>query len=349
MSQTIIKKLLTYYFLIMNTKKIIIGLIMLIIIIVSLILTINPKKNRPSPEQETITIGMVTFPGYAPLFIAKEKGFYGNTNVKLVFIESLGDLRSALQTGTIDAYEMTYDMFQSVKDIAPDAVAFLATDDSQGADGIVAPKTITKPADLKGKMVGIEPGFPAYLALLSYLHQGGLTLADVNFKDIPTKDVPAAYLSKSVVVAGAYEPYLSELLSKSKDSHMLISTKETPGLAMEFMWVTPKTLNEKHDALVDVAQGYFKAVELIKSNPIDAFATAAPTFGISTEEMASFQEGIIWPDLAHNRKLLGQNVTADSATKMFAYVGGVLRENNETNLTLNPADHITDIIIKAVK
>ena len=332
----------------MNIKKVILTLIALAVIIVVIVLALNPKKDTSVPKSETITIGMVTFPGYAPLYIAKEKGFYGNTNVKLVFIESLGDLRSALQAGTIDAYEMTYDMFQSVKDVAPEGVAFLATDESQGADGIVAPKTITKPADLKGKTVGTEPGFPAYLALLSYLHQGGLTLADVNFKDIPSKDVPAAYLSKSIVVAGTYEPYLSELLAKSKDSQLLISTKETPGLAMEYMWVTNKTLTEKHDALVDVAQGYFKAVDLIKTNPAEAFAAAAPAFGISAEEMASFQGGIVWPDLARNQKLLSGN-GADSAATMFAYVGDVLRENGETNITLKAANHLTDKIIKAVK
>lgn len=330
-----------------NIKKFISILLLVVVVIIIIILT-RKSTDSKQEQKQTLTIGMVTFPGYAPLYIAKEKGYYGNTDVNLVFIESLGELRSALQSGTIDAYEMTYDMFQSVKDITPDGVAFLATDESRGADGVIAPSSITTPEQLKGKTIGTEPGFPAYLALLSYLHKGGLTLADVNFKDIPSKDVTAAYLSKSIEIGGTYEPYLSELASKAKDSHILISTKETSGLAMEFMWVSKKTLSEKQDALIDVAQGYFKAVDLINTNPNEAFTATAPTFGITKEEMASFKDGIIWPDLAYNKQLL-QGLDEKSAVSMFTYVGNILRENNETNVTLKAKDHISDAIIKQLK
>ncbi len=338
-------------------KKNILWIVGVVIVLIIIVVAISMRQNAPSgnvtsnepvKKSQEITIGMVTFPGYAPLHIAKSKGYYGNTNVKLVFIESLGELRSAMQSGTIDAYEMIYDMFQSVKDVTPEGVAFLATDESRGADGIVAPNSITKPEDLRGKTVGTEPGFPAYLALLSYLDKGGMTLADVKFKDLPSKDVVAAYLSKSIDVGGTYEPYLSELASKAKDSHILISTKDTSGLAVEFMWVTPKTLADKKDALLDVARGYFKATDLIKTNPDEAFASAAPAFGISKEEMALFKDGIVWPDLAYNQQLL-EGKGEKSASVMFPYIGDILRKNNETNITMKADDHITDSILSQIK
>lgn len=329
-------------------NKLIWVLIVVVLVAVGFLIFGKKPTDLKVEQNPKITIGMVTFPGYAPLFIAKEKGYYGKTEVDLVFIESLGELRSALQSGTIDAYQMTYDMFQSIKDITPDGVAFLATDESRGADGIIASTSITTPEQLKGKVIGTEPGFPAYLLLLSYLDNAGLTLADVSLKDIPSKDVTSAYLSKSIEIGGTYEPYLSELVSKAKDSHILISTKDTPGLAMEFMWVSKKTLSEKKDALIDVAQGYLKAVDLISSNPDEAFAAAAPAFGITKEEMASFKDGIVWPDLEYNKQLL-QGSDEKSASSMFTYIGNILRENNETNITLKAKDHISDEIIKQLK
>lgn len=330
-----------------NIKTFITVLLLVLAIIIIFILAKKPKDSTIDQKQK-ITIGMVTFPGYAPLFIAKEKEYYGNTEVNLVFIESLGELRSALQSGKIDAYQMTYDMFQSVKDITPDGIAFLATDESRGADGIIASTSIRTPEQLKGKIVGTEPGFPAYLLLLSYLDKAGLTLEDISLKDIPSKDVTSAYISKSIEIGGTYEPYLSELALKAKDSHVLVSTKDTPGLAMEFMWVSKNTLSEKKDALVDIARGYFKAVDLINSNPDEAFAIAAPAFGITKDEMASFKDGIVWPDLEYNKQLL-QGTDEKSALGMFTYVGNILRENNETNITLNAKDHITDEIINQLR
>ena len=117
--------------------------------------------------KETFKIGMVTFPGYAPLYVAKEKNLFENVNVELVRIESINDLRTALSSGKIDAYAATYDIFQSTQ-AKPDGVAFLAIDESHGGDGVLVADNINSIADIKGKAVGAEPGFPPYF-ILQYL------------------------------------------------------------------------------------------------------------------------------------------------------------------------------------
>ena len=134
-----------------------------VVFLVAVVIFLSPKT-KPSNVRPTVSIGMVTFPGYAPLYLAKEKNLFPDINVNLVRIESIGDLRAAMNSGQIDMYAATYDIFQAADKDAP-GVGFMSVDESHGADGIVASSGINSLRDLKGKTVGSEPGFPAYFIL----------------------------------------------------------------------------------------------------------------------------------------------------------------------------------------
>jgi hypothetical protein len=47
---------------------------------------------------------MVTFAGYAPLYLAKEKGFFGDLDVRLQRIEDVPTIRAAVVKRELDAY-----------------------------------------------------------------------------------------------------------------------------------------------------------------------------------------------------------------------------------------------------
>ena len=66
-------------------------LIVAVALLVGLFSCNGANKNT---EKQKVTIGMVTFPGYAPLYLAKEKNLFPNVDVTLVRIESIGDLRA---------------------------------------------------------------------------------------------------------------------------------------------------------------------------------------------------------------------------------------------------------------
>ena len=72
------------------------------VIIIAIVLVVISSScnwgNKP-PERPKVTIGMVTFPGYAPLYLAKEKNLFPDVDVALVRIESIGDLREAINSG----------------------------------------------------------------------------------------------------------------------------------------------------------------------------------------------------------------------------------------------------------
>lgn len=160
----------------------------------------NDTKENPLPK---VTIGMVTFPGYAPLYLAEEKGFFEGVDVELRRIESISDTRAAMRSGGINMYAATYDIYQSTKEVAPIGVGFLTIDESHGGDGIAVASGINSIAELRGKKVGAEAGFPPYFILQYLLDEEGMTLQDVDFQDLPTTDAGNALLPANSMPQGS--------------------------------------------------------------------------------------------------------------------------------------------------
>ena len=113
---------------------------------------------------EPIKLGMSTWLGYAPLYLAKEKGFFKKqgVDVEVVVIESPADRRAAFAADKIQGMATTVDthvMTAAAENPIP-VKQVLALDDSHGGDGIVAKKEIkTQTASdlgLKGEEVGLQ-------------------------------------------------------------------------------------------------------------------------------------------------------------------------------------------------
>jgi len=298
--------------------------------------------------KQKVTIGMVTFPGYAPLYIAKEKGFFDDVDVELRRIEAIGDLRSAIKSGKIDAYAATYDIFQAVKGTKPPGVGFLAIDQSHGGDGVVVAEGINSIKDFKGKTVGAEPGFPPFFVLQYILHEKSMSLDDVAFKDMASQDAGNAFVAGQLDIAGTYEPYLSISAEKRDGSKILYSSKDLPGLIVDWLFADEDFLENNPEALKAVAMGWFKAVDLIKSNPDEAYKIMARAFNVDKQEMIDFKSGISWLTIEDNKQMLDKS-NPNNAYVTFDKVGNVLESNNETDVRVKAEDKLTIEIIKMIE
>lgn len=329
-------------------KKIIIGVILLMVIIFGL--TKIGSNQKTNPLNKKVSIAMVTFPGYGPLYLAQEKGFFGDVDVDLQRIESLGDIRAGVNSGNIDIYVATYDMYQSVKDVKPNGTGFLVIDESRGADGILVDDTIGSIKDFRGKKIAAEPGFPPYLFLQYLLSQEGMTLKDVDFSDLPTTDAGNAFVSKKVNIAAVFEPALTLSAKARKDSKIFITSADPQlkGLAQDLLFANEKFAKENPDVLVKIAQGYFKAVEYIKTNPDESYEIMAKYFNVSPQEMKEFGTGISWPGRSENVQLFNKDLEVN-VFKTFTLVGDLLEKNNETNVRVSPNDKLTYEIISQTK
>lgn len=331
-------------------KKIIFGIIILIIIILGLVKITQNNNLAPDTGVKDVSIAMVTFPGYGPLYLAQKKGFFGDLNVDLKRIESLSDIRSAMSAGQVDMAVMTYDMYQSVKDQQPNGKAFVVIDTSHGGDGIVVSGDINTIQDFRGKKIGAEPGFPPYLILLALLNEQGMTLQDVDFQDLPTTDAGNAFVAKRLDIAALYEPSLSASAKSRPGSKVLMTSadEQVKGLAQDLIFANEKFAKENPEVLIKVAEGYFKAVDYIKTNPDESYEIMGKAFNVTPAEMKDFATGISWPNRSENIQLFDKKSDVN-VYKTFNLVGDLLEKNNETNIRVNPDNALIYDIVSQTK
>lgn len=326
-----------------KNSKILVGL--LAIILTGGMFYYFQTKKPVTTDKETAKIGMVTFPGYAPLYLAKEKGFFKDLNVELVRIEAIGDLRATMLSGKIDMYLATPDIFQATEKQEPAGVGFLAIDESHGADGVAVSENIKTVADLKGKKVGAEPGFPPYFVLQYMLHKENLTLKDLDFKDIASQDAGNAFVAKQLDAVGTYEPYLSKSVSLRPNSRVLVSSADLSGLIVDLIYANEKLVNEKPEVLKRVADGWFEAVAYYEANKTESMEIMSKAFGVTPQEMIDIKSGVSWLNKAENKKLFDRNAERN-IFKTFDLVGEILLSNNTNSFRVYSKDKLTDKIIQ---
>lgn len=319
-----------------------------ILLFTLLVFSTSCKNKDNKVEKKEVTIAMVTFPGYAPLYVAEEKGLFKNLDVNLIRIEDIGQMRSAMSSGQVDVYASTYDIFQSTQGADVPGIGFMLIDESHGADGILVNESISTIADLKGKRLAAEPGLPPYFLLQYVLDKEGMTLDDVMHKDIATQDAGAAFTSGSVDAVGLYEPVLSLTKQANEGSRILISSETEPGLLADLLFASEKLTNNNPEVLKSIAEGWFAALDYIDKNPEEAYEIMGKSFGVSADEMIEIKSGITWYNKEDNIKLFNKS-TENNVYDIFKMEGDILEKNGAAKVRFKPEDKITSEIINSIK
>src|SRR5437763_152812 len=93
-----------------NSKRIIAALAVLVGIVFLTSFSSCQRGPKTADKKGPFNIGMVTFAGYAPLYLAKEKGFFGDVDVNLKRIEEIPSIRAGMSNGELHAYLATPDI-----------------------------------------------------------------------------------------------------------------------------------------------------------------------------------------------------------------------------------------------
>lgn len=312
---------------VLNVRRRAIRASMLGLAFLLLIVSFGCSERPPaSTERQAFDIGMVTFAGYAPLYLAKEKGFFGNLDVRLRRIEEVPSIRAGVVSGELEAYLATPDIALDTN-TRPPGKAVWAIDESAGGDGVVVAKGIADVAGLRGRKVAGEPGLPPYFVMLYLLHQHGLSLSDIRFQDMTTQIAATAFISGSVDAAAIYEPYLSQARGQRTGSRVVVSSAQTPGLIVDLIFVRDDVATGRRDDVKKLIAGWRRAVQYIRESPDDAYRIMAAAFNLPVNEFRDIASGVRWLDLEDNRRLYGTPEAAGPLFSNFGVVVQVLRRN----------------------
>jgi NitT/TauT family transport system substrate-binding protein len=258
---------------------------------------------------EPIKLGMSTWLGYAPLYLAKEKGFFQKRglDVEVVVIESPADRRVAFAADKIQGFATTVDthvMTAAAENPIP-LKQVLALDDSHGGDGIVSKKEIKTIKDLKGKTVAAQLGAGASYFWLNYvLAQNGMKLGDLKAIDMKAGDAGSAFVAGKIDAAVTWEPWLSKA-RETPFGHVLLASDKTPGIIVDSLAFKPDFLKKRGEDVKKIVAAWNEAVKFAADNPQEADAIMAKFTGQKPEEFTKEKTGVRFYGEKENKDYFG--------------------------------------------
>ncbi|OHC73603.1 MAG: hypothetical protein A3G18_00765 [Rhodospirillales bacterium RIFCSPLOWO2_12_FULL_58_28] len=321
-----------------------------VVMLVAVIAAIFLVKSPPQEHDEPFRIGVVTWVGFGPLYVARDKGFFDEEGVKVEIqrIEDLGALRGALASGKLDAIVHTVDSWASAAAEGLPAVCVLKIDQSFGGDGIVADSSIKTIADLKGKSVAFPRGLAGHFFLLHLMKQSGLSADDIKERYMEAADAAAAFIAKKVDAAVTWEPFLSEA-GQTDNGHIIATTADYPGLITDILIVRKSVVSSRPADIKRVLKGWFRAVDFTAQNGPEAAAIMERNFGIEVAEVEGMLSGLRFSSLEENIAAFGDNDAESPIVKTFNSAGQVYSDAGLIKSPVSGAQYFDGSFLRALK
>lgn len=294
-----------------NKKTVIISILIICLIVVGLFIYYKPDQVKPLGQ---INYGYAPWPGVLPYIVAYEKGFFKaeGLDVNLIKTTSYTEQIADFISGRLD-FVGDFALIDVVKKVSAGEKinVILATDYSNGADGIVSHKDIKNITDLKGKSVAVEKETLGEYLLYDALRKNNLNLSDVKIVNLSAQESVQAFIRGEVDAAVSYEPDLSLSLDQGQ-GNLLYTSVQSPGLIMDTLVFKPDFVTENPLLVEAVVRSYARAVDYIASNPADSYAVGAKYFDITSSEFEGQYKGIKQITLSENLSMMTYGVNSDS-------------------------------------
>jgi NitT/TauT family transport system substrate-binding protein len=283
----------------------------------------------PALAQDTkVTIAMSGWTGFAPLTLANEAGLFKKNGLD-VSIKKIPqkDRHLAIASGDVQCAATTVETWVVWNANGVATTQIFQLDKSYGADGMVTRNSTAKIADLKGKTVAASaPGTAPYFTLAWMLKKNGLSIKDVKVVTLEPQAAANAFVANAgdLDAAMTYEPYLSTVRAKPEAGKIIATTLDYP-MIMDTFGCTPKFLQENPKAAKALADGYFAALDMIKSDPKKSFEIMGADVKQTGEAFEKSQAYLRWQDKAANQKFFAAEHAAFSkeAADLLLEIGSI--------------------------
>lgn len=260
---------------------------------------------QPWIKPSQLRVGIVTWPGLGPCFVAREKGFFGKLDVQCRIIDDTRAKRAAYTAGELDMFSTTVDTYAIEAATGVRGKIIFASDESHGGDAIVVRKGINSIADLKGKKVVFAAATPSHFFLLYLLQQNGLRLKDIQPTVVDDPSLAGqAFIAGQVDAAVTWEPFVSQAAA-TPHGKVLVSSKEAQDLIIAAFVVHDQVLNQRYRDIKQFTEGWFKAIEYVRADPDGSLDIISRGLNIPKGDIASMMQGLRLIDKNVNAQLFG--------------------------------------------
>ena len=263
-------------------------------------------------EQTEFTIAFCTWAGYAPLFIAQEKGIFEELGINptITIMEDESQYAPAMVSDGIQVLGNVLD-----RDIIHYASGtpeqYLCTMDmSTGGDGIIASEEIQTVDDLAGKTVALDKSATSYFFFLAVLADSNITEEDITIVEMGNSEAGTAFVSGNVDAAVTWEPWLSTAGDR-EGGHILVTSEQYPKTIIDCLTVNSNFAEKNPNTVAALEEAWYQSVEFLNENPEEAYKIMAEGLSLTEEEVQAECAGITFLGREENAEFNNEE-TADN-------------------------------------
>jgi len=250
-------------------------------------------KQTEKEELTPVTVAFCTWAGYAPMFIAKEKGYFEEKgyDCDIIIMEDESTYGAAFVSNSIQALGQVLDR-DIIQYAAGAPEQYVCTMDcSTGGDGLVATADIKTVDDLAGKTVALDKAATSYFFFLQVLADSNITEDQINIVEMGNDEAGQAFIAGQVDAAVTWEPALSNCTER-EGGHILVSSADYPKAIIDVLTISSTFAKEHPEFSADIEECWYQAVDYLNANFEDGCKIMAEGLDLSVEDVKAECAGI---------------------------------------------------------
>lgn len=260
--------------------------------VILLFLGTAPEAGKIKTSGLPMKVSRYFWPGQYWQEIAHKKGWFQDAGLMVELVDTNSDYEASLRdmvAGKMDSNNFTLFSLMQFQIEGSDLVLVLLSDDSFGAEALVAGAKIKSIRDLKGKTIGVDRGSYLEYILAVVLDRNGLSCEDIRVVDLTAEKAAEAFVQKKVNAILTWEPMVTEAMEKGK-GHKLFDTSAIPGISPAGC-AFHRDFIEKRPEDVEAFVGVWRrTADFIRGNPKEAFGIIAEIYKESLGEVEAFAQ-----------------------------------------------------------
>lgn len=234
--------------------------------------------------QRPLRVGLNPWVGYDPLVLARERGLFHSSDLRVVELETSSECARQLRNGLIDAAGLTLPEAVELAAAGIDVRVVAVLSLSAGADAVLARPGIGSADRLRGGRIGLEDTALAAIMLQRLLEAGGLRRDEVSLVMLPVIEHESALKAGRVDAVITFEPVISRL--SAAGFVVVLDSANMTGEVVDVMVVRADALQARPHQ-VQVLLGAFESGRReMLARPAEAANSLAAGADLSVDEYA---------------------------------------------------------------
>ena len=296
----------------------------------------------PAPP---MVLGANAGPGYEPIYLANELGYFVQANLRLAEYASASEVKQAFSKHELNIAAVSLeDALQLNRDI-PDLKIVLLLDVSNGANVILAQPGMNDIKQLQGHRVGAENSMRAAYFLSLALRSAGMQAGQVERVALSVPEQELAFRAHKVDALVTSEPLRSRLLESGAQA--VFDSSRVAGKIFDVLVVRDEDIGRYHNQLVEWVRGWNRALEYLQAEPVKAVQIMARHEHIDAAQFGKAMQGIEWLGVQRNRELLAGETQA--VVDAVEVVQRFLLERGQINMGAESASLLDTSLLAGIK